>query len=337
MLKMHIFLDFNTLREYSCVKGQNPKITRKGLYKMKKLLSILLSLSLMFGLTACGSNSGDIKEPSSVSSKSKNSNIANEIETSDEPVEEQVPEVIIEETVLLDEEGVKITAKALEIDGFWGADLKLLIENNSEKDLTVQARNSSVNGYMVETMMSTDVVAGKKANDTLAFSSSDLEACGIQTIADMEFAFHIFDAEWETYLDSEQIQVRTSAAEDYTYNYDDSGTPVYEGNGIKIVAKGISDDDSIFGPGLLLYMYSSADMPLTIQARDVSVNGFMVDPIFSEDMMPGKHANTAITFMSSDLEENDITEITEIEVSFHVFSLDDWETVVDTEKIKLTF
>ena len=126
---------------------------------------------------------------------------------------------------------MKITAKSLDEDSLFGPELKLLLENNSGKDLTFQCRNASVNGYMIEPMMSVDVVDGKKANDSLIFMKSDLDACGIDMIADMEFSFHIFDTnEWEDYLDTDVIPLKTSAADTYEYTFDDSGDLAYEGN-----------------------------------------------------------------------------------------------------------
>ena len=73
--------------------------------------------------------------------------------------------VSIEEQVLYDENDIKITATGIE-DGWLGTELKLLIENNTDQSITVQAKNANVNGYMVTTMMSADVAAGKKANDS---------------------------------------------------------------------------------------------------------------------------------------------------------------------------
>ena len=107
---------------------------------------------------------------------------------------------------MLDEAGVKITAKSLDMDAFFGPEMKLLIENNSGKNLTFQCGNVSVNGYMVDAMMSVDVVDGKKANDSLSFMWSDLENCGINKIADVEMTFHIFNADnWETIVDTEAV------------------------------------------------------------------------------------------------------------------------------------
>lgn len=69
----------------------------------------------------------------------------------------------------------------------------------------------------------------------------------------------------------------------------------------------------------------------------MSVNGFMVDGIFSSDVAAGKHCIDSITLMSSDIEENDIQQIEEIELYFHVFATDGWDEILDTEIISMTF
>ena len=302
---------------------------------MKKIVAVILVMLLAVSLAACGVTVDDIKEPTDVSA----GDIASkENDKKDESTTQSVPkDVFIEETVLVDEAGVKIVAKKLETDSFMGPELKLLIENNSGKNLTVQARNESVNGYMITSIFSADVVDGKKANDSMTFSSSELEMCGITTIADIEFSFHIFTTEdWETYLDTDPISVKTSAAETYEYTIDDSGDVAYDGNGIKIVVKGL-DEDTLFGSSVVVYIENNSSKNVTVQTRDVSVNGFMVDAIFSADVMQGKRTVDTITFMSSSLEENEITEITEVELSFHIFGSEDWNTIVDTDVVKINF
>lgn len=307
------------------------------------MLSLVIAAILAVSLTACGGPSGgDVREPSNVQTSEAGSEETPQPERSEAPEKESEKEpektaAAIDEAVLVDESGVKITAKSLDAGGFLGAEVKLLIENDSGKDLTFQCRNSSVNGYMVETMMSVDVVDGKKANDGLIFMSSDLEACGIETIADMEFSFHIFTTQdWETYLDTPLIQLKTSAADTYEYTYDDSGNLAYDGNDIKAVIRGLSED-SIFGPGIVVYIENHGNRDTTVQVRDVSVNGFMVQTLFSSDVGAGKHAVDTITFLSSELEENDITEIENVELSFHIFDTATWDTIADTDTIAITF
>ena len=304
---------------------------------MKKPLAIILAIILAVSLAACGKSSGKgNKKPSDISSNNMESTPQGaQVENPDVP---QKTEITIHETVLVDEAGIKITAKSLEVNEIFGPEIKLLIENNSGKDLTFQCRNASVNGYMVDTMMSVDVVNGKKANDSLTFMEADLDACGIDAIADMEFSFHIFDtAEWDDYLDTDMIQIKTSIADTFEYSYDDSGSLAYEGNDVKIVVKGLAEDDSLFGPSIIVYIENTGDKNITVQVRDVSVNGFMVDAMFSCDVMAGKRAVDTVTFMSADLEENEISTIEDVELSFHIFDEANWDTIVDTEVITITF
>lgn len=301
---------------------------------MKKIFAITAAILLLLSFTACG-NMGDSEiDPPKTVNGSETGN-TNSTTSTVSPNKAETP--TITETVLVDEQGVKITAKSLKDDSLFGPEIKLLIENNSGKDLTFQARNSSVNGYMISTMMSVDVADGKKANDAMTFSNSELEACGIDTIADMEFSFHIFTTEdWDTYLDTSVIQLKTSAAETYEYTYDDSGDIAYEKNEVKIVVKGLQDD-SILGPGIVVYIENTGNKNITVQARTVSINGFMVDPLFSSDILAGKRCVDSITFLSSDLEENEITEIETVELSFHIFNSENWNTIADTDTVTITF
>lgn len=78
-------------------------------------------------------------------------------------------------------------------------------------------------------------------------------------------------------------------------------------------------------------------MDVTVQIRDLSVNGFMTDAVFSPNVTAGKRAIDTITFLSSDLEENNISSIETVELSFHIFDSIEWETIADTDTISITF
>lgn len=299
---------------------------------MRKTIAFLLIFVMVLSLAACGSLETEIASADSITIGGE------KIEEENAATKETYTEASISEMVLLDEAGVRITVKELDLAGLFGTELKLLIENNTDTNLTFQSRNTSVNGYMVETMMSVDVAAGKKANDSLTIMKSSLDTCGIKTIADIGLSFHIFTSDnWTNYLDTPQIEIKTSAADTYEYVFDDSGDLVYNENGVKIVIKGLDKNASLLGPGILVYMENSGNRNVTIQTREVSINGFMVDSIFSAELIPGKHRLDTITFMSSDLENNGITDIDSVEISFHIFDSDSWEVLSDTDAITLNF
>jgi hypothetical protein len=307
----------------------------------------LIILLVVFGFMAIGSSgsiaissSDDTKSPSSV--QVDGDEVTAEDQTGDNKKDQKKDAKdtaeSLEEQVVLDENGIKITAKGLDKDGLLGPEVKLLIENESGKDVTVQARNVSVNGYMMTTSMSADVVNGKKANDELIIMANSLEKAGISTIADIEFSFHVFETGKYTgsLFDSDLIQLKTSAADSYEYTFDDSGDVVYDEDGVKIVVKGLSESDSVFGPGIIVYAENNSDKNVTVQVRDVSVNGFMVDPVFSADIGAGKHAVDSITFMSNNLDENEIDKIKDVELSFHIFN-ELFGKSIDTDTVKISF
>lgn len=312
--------------------------------KICKTLSLIL---ICAALVACGTAPTDeITPPSSVETSGQSGDAAGEetepssiTEESEAETEADTPAAVtdtIEESVLLDQNGVKITAKSLDKSGWMGPELKLLIENSTEKNLTVQVRDASVNGYMISTSMSEDVSAGKKANGEITFSSASLEAAGISTFADMEFSFHISDEEWETYLNSDMITVRTAAADTYTQAYDDSGVEVFNSNGIRVVSKGLNSGD-IFGTGVVFYAHNDTDATVIISDRDCSVNGFMIDPDLYMEIAPGKHAVDDMDFFASQLEENDIADITDVEFSLHIYNSDTWDDIANSDPIILHF
>lgn len=305
--------------------------------KITNAIAVILVLSL-FAVMALGSgsaSSNETKAPASVSTGSAPVE-NNTVSGSPAATESAKEDTTIEEAVLVDQKDIKITAKSFNASGIFGPSIKLMIENNGSKSVTVQARNASVNGYMVETMMSCDVAAGKKANDELVFMRSDLESAGITTIADMEFSFHIFDSEtWNDYLDTESFKISTSNAEGFNYSFDNSGFEVYNEGDVNIVVKGLGD--SWMGPNIVVYIYNGSGKDICVQARDVSVNGFMVDSIFSSEVVSGKHSIDAISFLSSDLEKNGIEAIEDVELSFHIFESANWNTIKDTAPVTISF
>jgi len=312
---------------------------------MKKNIILPFLLFCIFITCACGSASNDgpevtVNKESSIADTSVADNIKNT------PTEEEVvqptttPEnlITVEEQVILDRDGVVITLKSLSDDSIWGPSLDVLVENNSERSITVQIRNLAINGVMVESIFSCDVATGKKANDEITFMSTDLEIAGIETIRDIEFNFHVFDLEtWDTIFDSEVVNITTSADPSFEQAYDDSGFVALDNDGIKVVVKKLDSDDSFWGADIYVYIENNGNSDVTIQLRDVSVNGFMIEPIFSCDILSGKKAFDTITFMESDLTDNDIENISELEFSFHIFDMDSWNTIYDSEIITVTF
>lgn len=323
---------------------------------MKKILCIFLLFAMALAFIACatdeeggGSTDTNLKSTTGTAETSGTHDTTLSPTTTATPATTQVtvtttapvttsstPDNVnaVKEQVILEQNNIKVTLKSINSDSLFGPSLKVLIENNSDVSVTLQTRNSSVNGVMTDFMFSCSVEPGKKANDEITLSSSDLKRAGISTIKDIEFNFHVFDSSsWKAIFDSDTIVIKTNVSESFVQKYSDTGTLLYEENGLRVILQKIDDKDSFWGTDICVYVENLTQSDVTIQLRNTSVNGFMIDPIFSCDVIAGKRAYDSITFLQSNLTDNGITKIENMEFSLHIFDSDSWKTIKDTDKI----
>lgn len=254
------------------------------------------------------------------------------------PTDAPETDITISEKVIYNKNNIKITAKSISTDDLIGVSLKLLIENNSKQNITVQSADSAINGFMIDSLMSSDVAAGKKSNDEILFTYSDLEMATITIIKDIEFQLHIFNADNYNDIDnSGLLHITTSADPNFIQTYDGKGFVALDKNKIKVVVQKLNDTTSIWGAELNVYVENNSDKYITIQVDNVSLNGFMMNPIFSCDVDPGKKAVDTITFLSSDLEDNNITKFESLELSFHIFNSVNYNKIYDSKIVKVAF
>ena len=305
----------------------------------KKCVALVLCFTL-FAAMAIGSGSSDsgnkkdvvfstdsgtnpANDPSTADTEAK-SNTENDANTSSVPT--------IEEQVLIDTNGIKITAKEYLTDKIWGDGIKLLIENSSDTDYTVGCDALIVNDYMITDLFSSKVAAGKNANETMYLSSTGLKAAGIESVGKVEMYFHASDAQYNMVFKNEYAEIHTSEYDNMDTTPNDAGTELYSADGIRIVGKTV-DENSFWGSAILLYIENNSGKTVGINVDDMSINGFMITPYFSTTVYDGKKALEDITILSNQLEENGIESIDNVELKFHIYSSDTYETIADTEPI----
>ena len=303
---------------------------------MKKysLLPILLVVSVLFsGCVANPSNTPitAVETPQVVDAAPSATQKQNDnSEPSPTPT---AADATIESAVLVDKDGVVVTAKEMVYDSIWGPGIKVLVENNSQGNIAVQCDSIIVNDYMMTNMFSCSVAAGKKANDTIYFTSSDIEAAGITTIADVAIAFTVLDSDsYKILFDTEEIEIKTSAYGAVDQLKADDGIELINQDGIRIIGKYVTED-SIWGAGVVLFIENNSGENVIVQCDNMSINGFMITPFFSCTVNDGRMALDDITIMSSDLEENDIEAVEDIELVFNIVDPDNYRSIFETEPI----
>lgn len=305
--------------------------------KKRNIVAITLCLAL-FAAMAMGSgasNSGNTKDIVPADGTEAGDSEAGD-SNSNEASQSAKSEVTIGEQVLVDQDGIKVTATEYVHDSIWGDGIKLVIENNSDKDMTIGCDALIVNDFMISDLFVSTVAVGKKANETMNLSSAQLKAAGIDTVGKIEMYFHAYDENtYDTVFSKVYSEIQTSEYANMDTTADDAGTELYNAGGIRIVGKTV-DEDSFWGTAILLYTENTSGANVGVQVDDMSINGFMMSPCFSTTIYDGKKSFDDITVFSSDLEENGITSIEEVELKFHIYNIDTYDTISDTDPIKFS-
>lgn len=286
---------------------------------MKNVICLLLILCAAVSLCACGVDAnpeGEIQQPAESG--------ALENQPSDERLSIFNKNASLDETIMVDEGGVKITAAGLKYTDY-SVELELTIENNSGKDLSFVSGSmgyncNAINGYMVKDgYLNCDVADGKKANDSISFSYDGLMLYGIHEIADIEIGFDMSDGEYNhTYSGPRQLKTSAFDTHDYdknyyqetitsraamnTYGYDIScfsQDSLYDENGVKVLSSGVMvnrDGET----ALLLELENTTSSMVYVATSNIAINGLVADSsTWSNDAIsPGKYSIAAIELSS---------------------------------------
>ncbi len=295
---------------------------------MKKKLAMSLAVVMLL-LSACGGPASG-GESSSSGQTDASGPSADPAPSAGKNTIQFSPSATIEETVLVDESDVKITATGLSYTKR-AVEVNLSIENNAGKNLSFRSgmKNyncSSINRYMMDGgYLNTDVAAGKKANETLSFSADELSLMGITDIANIELCFYICDEDRDDYLETGPRQLKTSIADNYDYTVDtyrhtinnsdllnslglsviySSEEEAFSQGGVRIVTQTLATN-SDGEPALLIELENTSNEIVRTVTSNVAINGLeFQDGTWSTDAIgPGKRRVSALT-LSSALDEH---------------------------------
>lgn len=304
--------------------------------KRTNLLALVLSITaIIFTLFGCSSDTGQKKSIAAPGSATETGGGTESSGTNGGGADQASADESINEQVLVDQDGIKITATEYVTDSVWGDGIKLLVENNSPKDYTIGCDALIVNDYMITDLFSADVAAGKKSNEVMYLSSAELKAAGIDTVGQIEMYFHAYDSNWDNLFKNVYSKLETSEFANMDTTPNDEGQELYNANGVRIVGKTV-DEKSFWGTAILLYIENTSGQNVGINVDNMSINGYMMTPLFSTTVYDGKKSIDDITIMSSDLEANGITSVDQVELKFHIYNAESYDTIADSDAITFT-
>ena len=149
---------------------------------MKSIITLILSVCLCFVTFVACTSSVEAPAPDAT------------IENVNKPSPDPAPAFKEIEIVKNEQFALYLTSNPYD-DGFWGYEIKVRVENYTDKNLTFAMDDTSVNGYMVNAIFVETVAAGKKANTDVSFFYSELEDNGITSFDNFEFSLRVYDAD----------------------------------------------------------------------------------------------------------------------------------------------
>ena len=301
---------------------------------MKRIFAILLVLSMLFSLAACG---GDPEPTEKVPGATKP--VQTEAPT-EEPTEAptEPPAYTADNWNLVDNENVVFTVTEFRHNEHLGLEMHVYCENKTDKSMMFSLDGVSVLGVMYDPFWAEEVAAGKKANSTIYFDTFELAEMGIDSVDEISFRLSVMDNDnWmdEPFVDEVFTVYPTGKTAETVvypqYRHKNGETVIVDGDLLFIVEKVDDVDSSRYV--LNCYIANRTDKNLLVSWDGVSVNGFMVDPFWAAAVGAGKQLYTQIGFFRSDLEEQGIETVSEIEFTLTAYDYDsfDGETVLEQQ------
>lgn len=291
---------------------------------MKKQLIIPIVVLSMY-LGACGTEE---KAPEAtttqevqteVETKVSKEGTESEAETTKEADDSQVISDF-EDLTVVDNEECTIKITGIDSENIFGYTLNTYLENkSSDKTYMFSATNAAINGVQCDPIFASEVASGKKSNDEITFTNNH----DIGEFTDIEISFRVYDSD-----DWMADAVAEETVHIYPYGEENATTFIREPQNtdniiidndyITVIVTGYEHDD-IWGYSVNLFLTNKSDKEIMLSVDNASVNGYMADPFFATSVMPGKCSFSSITWSDSVLEENNISDIEEIEISFRAY------------------
>lgn len=286
---------------------------------MKKLLVTLIALTLVLLLAACGSQTSTQTDPENQPDSTPSAETPSSTELAFK----------FEETVVFDNDECYLKLTEIDEDSIWGYTIKAEMENKSaDKTYMFSLDHSSINGIEVGNYFAVEVEPGKKAKDEIELTDDILKELGIKYYTDIALSLRVYDTnDW----DADDVANTTvhlypygeDKASTFTREPQTTDTVIVDNDDITIIVTDYEVDD-IWGYTANLYLVNKTDKELMYDVEGCSVNGYMLDPFFATSVYPNGIKFTSISWSDDSLEENGITEVEEIELTFEVSDYNDW-------------
>ena len=311
--------------------------------KKERVITLVMALAVGMTLAACGKSASTDEATGKTSVREeKGEDDAEKEDNSNSQTPVFKTDATIEPTVLVDQDGIRITADELNYVGN-NPQLSLTLENNTDKKLSFHSGTlgfdmNAVNGYMMPGIfINSDVAPGNKAKETVELDYEELLMLGLDEIAELDIAFQVEDEKLNNVLTTDPLQIKTSAFGTYDQSKDTFRDVIEDGSYLESfgVDKKYYSEEVLYDDGgvkvdaafgfvnqsgdwvLALEGYNSGSGMLLLSLSDIEANGIVASEgrWTSQAIAGGKHAvlfltlNDALDYQNSGISAEDVAEL----------------------------
>lgn len=189
----------------------------------------------------------------------------------------------IENEIVYDMNGIKITTVGFNESGMWGPEIKMIIENSTEKDLVFSGYDYVVNGITLEGSAHIAVNAGTKAAGSIFLLESELKTAGIKNIATVAaYDFSAYDADTYNVIHNISFEIHTSIADTYKQAIPPHENILFQQDGITISPYGMAE--TLMYQSIVLMVTNEYGEDILVSSDKASVNGFTVSTYAGDEI-----------------------------------------------------
>lgn len=294
---------------------------------MKKIVVMIMALALMLSLCACGGSS--TQAPASTNESGTQTSTGKETTNPENTAQPDSKTISFEELTVIDNDECQIKITGIDPDNMWGYTLKAYLENKStEKTYMFSVDGAAVNGVQCDPFFASEVAAGKKSNEEISFTDSSLEDNGITEFTDIEISFRVYDSNDWSADNVAEVTVHVypygeEKATTFERQSQSSDNIIIDNDYATVIVTGY-EEDAIWGYTVNLFLLNKSDTEIMFSVDEASVNGFMADPFYATSVAAGKCAFSSMSWSDTSLEENNITNVEEIEFLFRAYDSNNW-------------
>lgn len=244
---------------------------------------------------------------------------------------------ITPDTVLVDQNGIKITAVDFEYDDLHQCDaLKLRVENNTDQDVFFSSEEVKINNSLtLPNYVAMSVDAGESQEDYLDLESGYLQMAGIDKLGQIDITYYVEESENydPIFTPDSPLTIKTNYADEMSEAASvQEGTEIYNDNGVRVVAVGRTSQSVDLD--IMLYVENNTDSKIWFYVDSAEVDGTECNAYTTSSIDAGCKGFDPMTIYDTD-NSMDFTEASSCTVTLTEYNESDSTTTWTSDPITI--